>query len=219
MRYLKTMIMPIIGFSLLLVSVIGAASTAVAEGEGVEETSIWVGMSYKDTTGYAKKVAEYNLLEEVDQVLPEFMVKYLSIRENNILRLSGQYVDYENINGKVTAVVGDQFRGDFEFRSTTKQGQQDLLENIEAREWLPVPARPSGKMLTHELQDEGVDYSHQRAEILSRMELLLSQENNVRLVAAHRSVLKKGNTQTISANHCFSCHLTSQETELDEKTH
>lgn len=210
-------VITIVSLGLLLLF---AATTVVAEGEEVvEQTSVWVGMSYKDTTGHAKKVGEYNLLEESAHVLPEFMVKYLSQRESNIFRFDARYIDYENMNGTITAVVGDQFRGEFEYRSLTRQSQQDLLLNAEAREWLPVTSSPSGKMITHELQDEGVGYNYQRQELLSRLQVLLSDKNNVRLVAAHRSVLKQGNEQKISANHCFSCHLTSKEARINSSTH
>ena len=41
----------------------------------------------------------------------------------------------------------------------------------------------------------------------------------MRLVAAHRSVLKRGNEQKIASNHCFSCHLTSKEAEVNNATH
>ena len=210
---MKHLIM-LISFSLLLIM---AASTVVAEGEdGVDKYSVWVGMSYKDTTGYAKKVAEYNLLDKAGKGFPEFMVNYLSQRESNMLRLDARYVDDKNINGRLTATVGDQFKGDFQYRSVTRQGQQDLLTNAEAREWLPVTSSPSGKSITHELQDVGVDYSYNRQEILSRLQLLLSEKNNVRLVAAHRTILKSGNEQKIASNHCFSCHLTSKEAKVDK---
>ena len=148
----------VISFGLLLCF---AASMVAAEGgDGVDKYSLWVGMSYKDTADYAKKVGEYNLLEKSDKALPEFMLNYLSQRESNVLRLNAHYVDYENMNGKITAVVGDQFRGDFEYRSLTRQLQQDLLENMSAREYLPETNSLSGKMLTHDLQDAGTDYNY-----------------------------------------------------------
>ena len=56
-------------------------------------------------------------------------------------------------------------------------------------------------------------------EILSNVNVLLSEKNNVRLIAAHRTVLEDGTQQNIANSHCFSCHLTSQEEQVKSQLH
>jgi hypothetical protein len=88
---------------------------------------------------------------------------------------------------------------------------------MEARAWLGNT--PGGKSLTEELPDANADYSINRNEIQSEFELLLSEKGNIRMIAAHRSIIEKGTEQRVSSTHCFSCHLTSRSAEVDRRTH
>lgn len=195
--------------------------------EPVTSTQVWVGANFTDFSDYRKKVMEYGPTD--DDVDPELGINYLSIGPNSIMRFNGRYVDRENMFGDFSTTVSDIFKAKVLLRSFTRNLGQDLLENIEAREFLgyvPDPANPGdsiqslgGKYLTHELTDAGVDYFVNRDEILSQFEVLLSHKHNVRLVAAHRSILEKGSEQKIANDHCFSCHLTSREARVDKKTH
>jgi hypothetical protein len=97
--------------------------------------------------------------------------------------------------------------------------QQDLLENIEAREYFPETGSPGGKIATHEFLDAGADHGYQRTEILSTMSQLLDRKNNVRLEAAHKLIIKDGTEQAVASNHCFSCHLTSKSKDVKSYTH
>ena len=103
------------------------------------------------------------------------------------------------------------------YRSLNKQEEQDLLANMETREWLGTKA--GGKILTHELADSGADYKVQRHEVTSDFDLRLSQKNDIRLMVAHRSILCKGDEQQTSATHCYSCHAVSNTKKTDRQTH
>jgi len=204
--------MTLLGVGLLL-----AASLAAQTPAEIEKYSIWVGMHQTSFDEYAKKVGEYRYL--LEDLLPEFRFGYFSANSNSAFSINSHYFDKEHIYGEVNTTVSDQFKGKFLYRSSTRQLGQDLLENIEAREWYPLSSTNSGKILTHELQDVGADYSYERRELLNEISLLLSRQNNVRLVASHRSIFRDGKMQTISSNHCFSCHLTSQSTPVKDQMH
>lgn len=198
-----------IGLLLLL-----AASLAVAQSEEtVDKYSLWLGGHYADTSGYAKKVGEYRLLEEAGDFLPSFKFGWQSMRPNSTFNLDVDYLDYENIIGRVVSRVGDRYSFDIQYRSLTRQLQQDLLANLETREV------GGGKILTHDLSDSGADYNYHRREILSKVSVLLQREHNVRFSASHRSILKSGSEQAIASNHCFSCHLTSESQKVESSTH
>jgi hypothetical protein len=204
-----------VGVGLLLLL---AAAVTASDTEGItEEYSVYIGARVVDTSDYNKKVGEYESIEE--DVWPQFGLTYRSYTPNSVFYVDGRYNDANDIFGFLSIRVGDQFTGKVRYQSMVRHTGQDLLENIEAREWLPVTSSPGGKMLTHEIIDTGADYSYERKEIMSQFSVLLSRRNNVKLIAAHRTIMKDGHEQSIANNHCFSCHLTSQEAKVQDRTH
>lgn len=193
---------------------------AVAENDEIKDSySIWIGGHYTSFDDYTKKVGEYKL--ENEDFLPEFKINYLSQSPNSFFYLDGYYFDYKNIFGQMKATVSDRFKGNFQYRSLVKNEGQDLLGNLEAREYFPdrVPPAYGAKTLTHEILDPDAGYDTHRQEILSEMSYLMSRDYNVRLVATHRSILKDGYEQKIASNHCFSCHQTSMTAEVETRQH
>jgi len=202
-------------FTILLQSLLLVALTfmvAAGQEEKIEETySVWIGSSYTDFTDYTKKIGEFRNGD--DEFLPEFSIDYLSRGINHIFSLNGKYRDENNIIADMSSKIGDGFSADFKYRSMFKQAGQDMLANLETRE------AGGGKMLTHEILDPGADYYVHRKEIESSFNLRLSKKNNIRLIAAHRTVLQTGTEQHIASSHCFSCHLTSSTATIDKITH
>lgn len=203
----------IIAFALF---VLGAAHSPVVAQAGLTETwTVWVGGHATSFSDNPKKVGEYNLGEE--DVRPEFTINYLGVGTDNIFRLDGQYYDDKNITGRVSAKVGDRFNLSAQYRSLIHQEGQDLLTNLESREWLGTV--PGGKIITHEIADPNADYNTHRQEVLSRMSVLLSEKHNVRLMAAHRMIREHGTEQGLSNSHCFSCHVVSETVAVENTTH
>ena len=200
-----------------------AFGTVVAEDSEPANTgfSLWVGSHYTDFTDSPKKVGEYNLGNS--EALPEFKLNLLSRSNGKLFSLDGHYYDDQNINANLRAEVGNRMNLSVQYRSMIRQTEQDLLENIAAQEFAGLDSlgndKRGGKMLTHAITDPGADYNYNRQEILTRLNILLSKKNNVRLVAAHRSILKNGTEQKVASDHCFSCHLTSESAEVDQRTH
>jgi len=190
-----------------------ATSSLLAGDEGgTEQMSLWLGGSYykfEDDT-YHKKVREFGEID--DKTCPEVGFDYLSVGEKSVFGFSGHFEDAQNIFGRMHTTVSDEFKASFQYRAFTRQGQQDLLENFETRE------AAGGKIITHELTDVGHDYHINRDEIVSKVELLLSREHNLRLLAAHRTILEQGTEQNISSTHCYSCHATSRVAKVDRIT-
>ena len=204
--------------SFLMIAFILLLATISFAGEGTTESySLWIGGHYTDFSDYTKKVGEYNLGK--DETLPELKLGYFSQSSSSLFRLNAHYYDKYNASGSLRFTESDRFMLKARYRSLVKQIGQDLLENAEAREYLPTTSSPSGKMLTHELLDAGADYQVHRQEILAEVSAKLAEKNNLRFVATHRTILKSGSTQSIAGTHCFSCHLTSQSQVVDNKQH
>ena len=204
----KTLLFLFIG---LLSMSIGIISVYGQSGETEDEYTVWIGGHYTEFSDYQKKVGEYRIDDE--KFLPELKVDYLSRGNGYIFTMNGHYYDDRNIFGTVSTNVGRRFSGTFGYKSLIHQEGQDLLTNLETRE------AGGGKILTHELFDPGADYKTHRQEIESDITALLSEKHDIKLMVAHRAVLQSGSEQSISNNHCFSCHVTSQEAKIDKITH
>jgi len=204
-----------VGVGLLLLL---AATAWGTDTDGVtRETSFWIGGHLIDTSDYHKKVGEYRSFR--DGLWPEFGLTYKSASPNSMFFFRGHYFDRDEMFGLVSTKVGDVFTGKFRYNLFQRQTGQDLLENIEAREFLPTVPKGGGKILSHEITDPDADYNYNRKEILSEFSALLSREKNLRLTVAHRAILKEGAEQLIASNHCFSCHLTSKSAKVEDRTH
>lgn len=215
MKLVKVLLM----ISLLVFSM--SLTLVGGEGDAAEyDYSLWVGAHYTDLQDNAKKVGEYNLGNS--EALPELKFDLHALKGDGVYTLKAHYFDHKNINGAFSARKGDQVDIGIRFRSLVHQQGQDLLGNISAREWKQLTAdsgAAGGKILTHDITDPEADYNNNRNEILSRMNVLLSRKNNIRLMAAHHSIIEKGEEQKIASTHCFSCHLSSRTVDVKKQTH
>nr|MBN2277367.1 hypothetical protein [candidate division Zixibacteria bacterium] len=202
--------LPMIVLSLLLI-IVPALMVFGQTGVTEEKYSLWVGGHYTDLTDYAKKVGEYNL--DKDEFVPELKFDYYMRGNGQIFSLYGHYYDEKNARGELSTIVGDRFKADIRYRSMLHRKGQDLLTNLETRE------AGGGKILTHEILDPRADYNVHRKEIQTDVEILLAREHNLKLIAAHRTILQTGTEQKIGATHCFSCHVTSQSATVDKVSH
>ncbi|NMC43287.1 MAG: hypothetical protein GYA46_05155 [candidate division Zixibacteria bacterium] len=205
---------------LLMMFALGAALTIPAVAWPAETAdgdiqSLWVGGHCTTLSDYGLKVGEYNLGRE--ELLPEFRYDLHSRRDHTLLDLQTHYYDRRNIFGRFEAQAADRLTGMIQYRSLGKRFGQDMLSNLETREWQST--RPGGKILTHEVTDSAADYHSHRHEIASQVGVLLSRTNNLRLMAAHRTILENGSAQQVNTSHCYSCHVVSQTRHVDNRTH
>ncbi|MFH2037272.1 MAG: GSU2204 family outer membrane beta-barrel protein, partial [Candidatus Zixiibacteriota bacterium] len=142
----KSIIAMFLGFLLIL----GIINTGIAQ-ETENKYSLWIGTHYSDFQDNNKKVAEYELGK--NQLFPEFRFSLLSKKnDGNLFRLHGNYFDQRNYGGKLNSYMGDRINFEVEYKTSIKQSPYDSLSNMETRE------AGGGKILTHELMDEGSDY-------------------------------------------------------------
>lgn len=190
-------------------------SLSAQDGEEIQNYSIWIGSNYIDHIDYYKKVGEYNRGRE--ELSPEFKGNYLFNDGKTLIRAEGHYFDEDDFRAGYKQTFRDYFNAEFYYNSFTHQEQQDLLKNLSAREWFGEPLNKwGGKILTHELTDVGADYDVQRKEFGAKIEALLYRKHNIKMTAAHRAIFKTGEKQKLSNNHCFSCHVTSKSSEVDQ---
>jgi hypothetical protein len=200
-------------FSIVGLVIFSLAITTPVSSSDATNYEIWLGGSYLDISDYGKKIGEYESLDK--DFRPGIKGSYFNRADGNIVSISGQYDDAENISGEYKQYIGDSWKGELYYHSMIHQGQQDLLENLQAREWLTT--KPGGKMLTHEIADPGADYQTKRVEWGGMVEAALGTKHNIKMRVAHRSIIKTGEEQSLASNHCFSCHVTSNTREVDNE--
>jgi hypothetical protein len=193
--------------------------------------SAWVGGHYTNFSGYPYKVAQYQLI--TDQPIPELRLDLKAWKGDKLFLFDGHYFDRYNGRADLKGNWSDRLAVSAHYRSLVHNRGRDLLENLSAREYVGgglVPdastADPTdsieaggGKMITHELDDDPVEYRNKRYEASSDLSLLITRTGNLRLIAAHRSIIERGYEQKIAVMHCFSCHVVSKTAPIDRQTH
>lgn len=201
---------------LILVLILAAPSVfAEQEEQTILNYSLWAGAHYTGFEDYGKKIGEYNRGE--DEAYPELIFDLTARNKDGYLKFKSHFYDENNILASISAKKGNRVKFTADYISLIHQDGHDMLANLEAREWLGTS--PGGKMITHELQDMGADYNTDRHQIQSSLEILLSKKNNIRMSVNHRSIIERGTEQKLSISHCFSCHVVSQEADLEQATH
>jgi hypothetical protein len=208
-------ILKIFGCISLMLLLASPGVFAQQEDQAVLNYSLWMGAHYTGYEDYGKLIGEYMRLE--DEAMPEFKFSLQARKKDGYLTFSSHFFDQNNIFARLSGKKGNRVDLKLQYMSLIHQDGQDLLANLEAREWLGT--NPGGKMVTHELTDMGADYSTDRHEIRSSLSVLLSEKNKVRFSVDHRTILEKGNEQKLAISHCFSCHVESKDWDLDQQTH
>jgi hypothetical protein len=199
----------------LTLSLLPVLSSAQDETGARYEYSLWLGTHYTDFQDNAKKVGEYNLGN--DEAMPEGRFSLSANKANRRFSADLRYFDHKNIHAQLDGSVGTRLDASVRYRSMIGHQAQDFLTNMETREWLGD--KPGGKMVTHEITDPNADFNIHRNEIEADLSVLLSEKGNVRMIAAHRSIIESCSEQKVASNHCFSCHLVSESVDVDRRTY
>jgi len=153
--------------------------------------------------------------------LPEVFLNYFTYKGEKDLRFSGHYYDSKRISLDLSGRSKGIFSGRASYSSSYRQREKDLLANLVAREATNQSASPpgGGKMVTYEDLAPDADFGYTRHQIKSDFEVKLPGKAKLKLIAAHRSILEKGEDQKIVSMHCSSCHMVSRSVDVDRRTH
>lgn len=202
----------------LIALLVAGAGISAQDSEPDYRGELRLGSHYTGVSEYYKKVAEYD--RGRDGMLPDFGFRFDSRYRSGYLGLSGDYYDPRRHGFELVSRYQElfQFRGGY--RTFFRNQATDNLNNISAREALDTAwSVPGGKMLTHEDKNPGIDYGLTRREINASVEVRPTPKWDLRMVAAHRTIIEKGTEQATATNHCFSCHITSQAVAAERRTH
>jgi len=215
MNKTTTLILTVI-LSISLLPVLSFADVDLPEWS----VAVRVGGHYTTLDDYYQKAGEYYLGE--DGTLPEFGLDLSSYLDGKSFAFTGDYFDKKNMFGNLDFAATNILRGSVSYRSFYRNFGTDLLENMMARESVnPDENTPGGKIITHEDLSPGEAYGYTQHEVKSNLEFSVPVNENQKLkfIASHRTVLQKGSEQELATMHCSSCHISSQKAEVDRASH
>jgi hypothetical protein len=187
------------------------------EESGYSIWSLWLGSHYTGYEDFSKKVGEFERGKE--GAVPEISLSFSGYRGDKSLDFFGHYYDPKRISFNLTGKSKDVFSGLVSYRSFYRQEATDLLENLMAREAVDQQNKPGGKMYTYEHENPNADFGYTRHEIKSDFQVKIPGSVMLKIIAAHRSILEKGDEQKVVSMHCSSCHMVSKSAKVDRRTH
>ncbi len=204
-------------FATLLV--VGALFASASAQEPTDyRWSLYVGGNYTGTNNFADQVGEY--IGRDDEGMPEIGFALSGVNGFNVFDLRGHFYNDDNVDLFGTARIADQWKFKLSYRSLEHIKPTDLLANLEVRESLDREGiSKGGKMITHEDLDPGSEYGFTRHEIKTEIEFNPRDAGWLKLSAAHRTILEKGDDQTLALMHCATCHIESFAAERDRVSH
>jgi hypothetical protein len=204
---------------LTLVLVVVASSSLVAQDSpATYHWSLWLGSRYTGLDNYTQKVGEYNRGEK--EAMPEVGFTLNGAGGYNSFDLQGHFYNPDEADFLARARVDDRLKFSARYRSVAHRQGTDLLENLLVRESTNREGTtPGGKMITHEDLDPGAEYGYTRHQVESNLEYTPRRADWLKLSAAHRSIIDKGDEQLLTAMHCSSCHISSMSVERDQASH
>lgn len=179
--------------------------------------SLWLGSHYTGYDDFYKKVGEFDRGKE--EAVPEISLSFSGYRGDKSLDFFGHYYDPKRISFNLTGKSKDVFSGLVSYRSFYRQEATDLLENLMAREAVDQQNKLGGKMFTYEHENPNADFGYTRHEIKSDFQVKIPGSVMLKIIAAHRSILEKGDEQKVVSMHCSSCHMVSKSAKVDRRTH
>ncbi len=179
--------------------------------------SLWLGSHYTGYQDFSKKVGEFDRGKE--EAVPEISLSFSGYRKDQSLDFLGHYYDPKRISFDLAGKSKDGFSGLVSYRSFYRHRATDLLENLMAREAVDQQNKPGGKMFTYEHEVPDANFGYTRYEIKSDFQVKIPGSVMLKIIAAHRSILEKGDEQKVISMHCSSCHMISKSVKVDRRTH
>ncbi len=215
----KTDVCVLISLLIIVGLLISSSPTFSQDEPSFSSWSLWLGGHYTGLNDFYKKVGEFDSGKE--GALPEVLLNYSGYKGEKNLWFSGHYYDSKRISLELSGRSKEVLSGKVSYSSFYRQREKDLLSNLMVREATNQSASPpgGGKMVTHEDQTPNADFGYTRHQIKSDFEVKVPGKAKLKLIAAHRSILEKGEDQKIVSMHCSSCHLVSKSVDVDRRTH
>ncbi len=202
----------------LVVVVVASSSLVAQESPAIYHWSLWLGSHYTGLDEFTEKVGEFNRGEK--EAMPEVGFTLNGVKGFNSFNLKGHFYDPEEVDFLARARVDNRLKFSARYRSMTHRRGTDLMENLMVRESGDRDGiSKGGKMITHEDLNPDAEYGYTRHQVETNIEFTPRSAEWLKLSAAHRTIMEKGDDQLLTSMHCSSCHVQSVAVERDRISH
>jgi hypothetical protein len=198
---------------LLAVSVMAAAGedTSVVTGES------WIGAHYVETSNHFDKVGEYVSDANAGEFQGHGFFKLNGATDGALFDMFGFYRDRDTKAFGLDLKTDGKMDASFGYQSFIHRMDHDLLLNMEAREAL-ADGTPGGKQVyTHDMDPMG-RYWLEYEKLEAGVTYDLSNIENGKIYARYVDQHKNGWKQSLTLDHCATCHVESNRDQISEQT-
>ena len=198
---------------LLVVSAVAMAD----EGPPVVEGESWIGAHYMEQTGAFDKVGEYMSDANEGKVQAHAWFTLDGATDDALFDVYGFIRDKDTKAFGMSVIPDGRLSAQFDYLSFIHRLDHDLLENMQGREATGTGA-PGGKQIySHDMDPLGrywLEYRKTSAELDYDLASIENGKVYVRFDDQHKSGWK----QTLTIDHCATCHVEGNRRMIDEQT-
>lgn len=184
------------------------------------EGTVSVGAHQVEQNGEFDKVGEYISGAGVDEYQADAEFRLEAGDASTLMRIQALYRDADTRRLGLDLDTRGRLSADFDFRSFAHHLDHDLLENMQAREVVSDGAggfNPGGKMVFHTDNDPRGRYAIRYENVGGGLDYRLDTIENGKVYLRYRDQQKHGWKQSLSLDHCSSCHVESRSRQVDEQ--
>lgn len=192
---------------LLILALASLPLTAAAEDEGTTEASVTIGAWDASSDGSPDAVAEYEVLEGG----PVLGVTVASHQSWGSLLVEADARHSDDLTSGLDFDVARVIRSTTTYDKLFHRLGHDPMTNLEA-------TSTNGKVVFHTDLNPDMDYDLKYTVLDSRTEFQLPSLKALTLAVDVRDQKREGHRQAYTTSHCDTCHITSQNHPLNERT-
>lgn len=211
--------------TIAMLGLVVVAATATAGGDSPElKGKSMVGAHYTDVSGHFDKVGEYFSDANAEEFQAHAFFSVDGASEHTLFDVYGFYRDRETKFFGLDLWTDSRVSASFDYQSFVHHLDHDLLQNLQAREGLPddddeddLP-QPGGKQVYHHDMDPMGRYWINYAKLGSEVAYDLETIDNGKIYVRYDDQHKTGWKQTLTIDHCATCHVEGNRREINEQT-
>ncbi len=211
---------------LTTITVIGLLAWSVAALAG-EDTPVLTGKSvvgahYTEFTDQFDKVGEYFSDSNAEEFQAHAFFKLGGATKTTLFDLYGYYRDKDTKAFGLDLKSAGRVSASFGYQSFVHHLDHDRLLNLQAREGLPNPEGgdplPGGKQVYHHDMDPMGRYWLDYSKMSGDLSYDLTGVDNGKIYVRYSDQHKSGWKQSLTLDHCATCHVESNRREVNEQT-
>jgi len=194
-----------------------SAAAIADEGTPAVEGKSYVGAHYFEQTGAFDKVGEYLSDANEGEVQAHAWFMLDGATDNTLFDVYGFYRDKDTKALGISVDPASRLSANFDYLSFIHRLDHDRLENMQAREAKP-DGSPGGKQIYNTDMDPMGRYWLNYQKTSADLEYDLTSVENGKIYVRYNDQHKDGWKQSLTIDHCATCHVEGNRRLIDEQT-